>query len=99
MSPAPVAKKARGDLSRRMLICDSLDPAHLRLLGLTRRECEVMRWIGEGKRDHEIATILGLSPRTVGNHAHNIFQKLKVETRTAAARHCALALAAAFFSQ
>ena len=66
----------------------------LRLLGLTPRECEVLRWITEGKRDREIATILDLSPRTVSNHAHKIFRKLSVETRAAAVGHCALALSA-----
>ena len=71
----------------------------LRTLGLTPRECEVMRCIGEGKRDREIAAILHLSPRTVGNHAYNIFQKLHVETRTAAVRHCAIALSALWLSQ
>jgi len=53
---------------------------------LTQREREVLHWIREGKRNREIATILGLSPRTVGKHLENVFSKLGVETRTAAAR-------------
>lgn len=53
--------------------------------GLTRRECEVLLWLVEGKRDREIAIILGISPRTVSNHVARILQKLGVETRTAAA--------------
>lgn len=53
---------------------------------LTRRECEVLHWIGEGKRNAEIAAILGLSPRTVSTHVEHILEKLGVETRTAAAR-------------
>ncbi len=65
-----------------------LAPAHLASLGLTPRECEVMRWIDEGKRDCEIASILGLSRRTVEKHVGNIFKKLNVETRTAAAHQC-----------
>jgi DNA-binding CsgD family transcriptional regulator len=56
---------------------------------LTAREHEVLQWIGEGKRNGEIAAILGVSPRTVGKHVENLLQKLKVETRTAAA--CLLA--------
>lgn len=47
-----------------------------------------MEWIGEGKRDREIAAILGLSRRTVEKHAAHIFVKLRVETRTAAVRSC-----------
>jgi DNA-binding CsgD family transcriptional regulator len=53
--------------------------------GLTRRECEVLRWIMEGKRNSEIAVILGAQPRTIGKHAENLFIKLGVETRAAAA--------------
>jgi len=53
---------------------------------LTPREREVLQWLREGKRNREIGTILGLSPRTVGKHIENVFSKLGVETRTAAAR-------------
>ena len=66
----------------------TIDQAHLASLGLTRRECEVMQWICDGKRDREIAAILGLSPRTVEKHVCHIFVKLEVETRTAAASEC-----------
>lgn len=52
---------------------------------LSKREHEVLHWVGEGKRNAEIATILGLSAHTVRNHLENIFAKLGVETRTAAA--------------
>jgi DNA-binding CsgD family transcriptional regulator len=41
--------------------------------GLTRRETEVLAWVAEGKTNPEIAAILGLSPRTVGNHLARIF--------------------------
>ncbi len=65
-----------------------LDETHLAALGLTPRECEVMQWIIEGKRDREVAIILGISSRTVEKHVCHIFEKLHVETRTAAARTC-----------
>ena len=55
---------------------------------LTLRESEVMHWVSEGKRDREIAVILGLSPRTVEKHVCHILEKLQVETRTAAANEC-----------
>ncbi|HEY5893802.1 MAG TPA: substrate-binding domain-containing protein [Chthoniobacterales bacterium] len=61
---------------------DSVKPA---LSTLSSREAEIHRWIKLGKRDSEIATILGISTRTVENHVHRILQKLMVETRTAAA--------------
>jgi DNA-binding CsgD family transcriptional regulator len=53
--------------------------------GLTRRECEVLQWIMEGKRNGEIAVILGGSPRTIGKHVEKILAKLQVESRAAAA--------------
>ena len=60
---------------------------HARMLarGLTGREVEVLHWMAEGKRDGEIALILGIGVRTVHRHAANLFAKLGVETRTAAA--------------
>ena len=99
MSVSHVLKGTRRSGSRRKTAFGEVDSEDLRALGLTPRECEVLRWIWEGKRDREIATILGVSPRTVGNHAYNIFQKLNVETRTAAVRHCALALSAVLLAQ
>jgi len=53
--------------------------------GLTRRECEILRWVSEGKRDAEISVILGVSCRTVNHHVASILRKLGVETRTNAA--------------
>jgi len=60
-------------------------PHSLECLGLSRREAEVLVWIADGKTNREIGSILGTSNRTVGKHAERIFQKLGVETRTAAA--------------
>jgi len=57
----------------------------LQAVGLTEREADVLAWVGHGKRDSEIGTILRISPRTVAKHLEHIFQKLGVETRTAAA--------------
>lgn len=62
----------------------SAEFAALHAAGLTRRECEVLGWVAHGKRDAEIATILGISRKTVGKHLENLFAKLHVETRTAA---------------
>ena len=54
--------------------------------GLTAREMEVMKWVAEGKRNSEIAVILGVSKHTVRKHLENSFTKLGVETRLAALR-------------
>jgi len=53
-------------------------------LGLTIRETEVLLWLSRGKSNRDIATILGLSPRTVNKHLEQIFGKLKVENRASA---------------
>ena len=51
---------------------------------LTPREREVLDWVAAGKTNRDIATILGASPRTVEKHLERIYEKLGVETRTAA---------------
>jgi DNA-binding CsgD family transcriptional regulator len=62
-------------------------PAARRLqqVALTPRETEVLSWLSKGKTNRDIADILGMSPRTVNKHLEHIFEKLGVETRTAAA--------------
>lgn len=52
---------------------------------LSPRQKEVYRWVCEGKRDREIATILGISYRTVTVHVRAILKKLGAENRTCAA--------------
>ncbi|MES2572497.1 MAG: helix-turn-helix transcriptional regulator [Verrucomicrobiota bacterium] len=60
-------------------------PESLRMLGLTARESVVVWWVAQGKTNPEIATILGANVLTIKKHVLNIFAKLGVETRTAAA--------------
>jgi DNA-binding CsgD family transcriptional regulator len=62
-----------------------LDARPLAALGITEREAEVLLWVSEGKRNAEIATILGVKTKTITKHLERIFQKLSVETRTSAA--------------
>jgi DNA-binding NarL/FixJ family response regulator len=52
---------------------------------LTSREVEVLSWLSKGKTNRDIAQILGLSPRTIDKHLEQIYAKLGVENRTAAA--------------
>jgi len=56
-----------------------------RAFDLTEREAEVTLWIAQGKPNRDIAEILNCSPRTVNKHLEQIFAKLGVENRTAAA--------------
>ena len=53
-------------------------------LALTSREAEVLLWLSRGKSNRDIATILGLSPRTVNKHLEQMFDKLGVENRASA---------------
>jgi DNA-binding response OmpR family regulator/DNA-binding CsgD family transcriptional regulator len=56
-----------------------------RKLQLTQRESEVLMWIARGKSNRDIAEILSLSPRTVNKHLEQVYAKLGVENRAAAA--------------
>jgi DNA-binding CsgD family transcriptional regulator len=54
-------------------------------LGLTPRELQVLRLVATGKPNKVIAAELRLSEKTVDRHISNIFDKLGVSSRTAAA--------------
>ena len=56
----------------------------LQCLGLTPRAAEALLWVAQGKTNSDIATILGITESTVKKHLLEIFQKLGVETRSAA---------------
>ncbi|MDC3412219.1 response regulator transcription factor [Aquibacillus sp. 3ASR75-11] len=55
-------------------------PLHL----LTRRECEVLQLLAEGKSNRGVAEALYISEKTVKNHVSNILQKMSVNDRTQA---------------
>ncbi|GAA5213394.1 DNA-binding response regulator [Corallincola platygyrae] len=54
-------------------------------LPITKRESEVLYWVSFGKTNWEIAQILSMSPRTVNKHLEQLFKKIDVDNRTAAA--------------
>jgi DNA-binding CsgD family transcriptional regulator/cell division septum initiation protein DivIVA len=56
---------------------------------LTRREREVLALLCQRLTDREIAERLCISPRTASRHVANIFDKLEVSSRRAAAAHAA----------
>jgi DNA-binding CsgD family transcriptional regulator len=82
----------RGDAERDALVlirriaspAPARAPAVPRQQSLTAREREVLQWVAAGKTNAQIGAILSASPRTVGKHLENIYEKLGVETRTAA---------------
>ena len=53
---------------------------------LTRRETEILRLVAEGKSNPEVARALWIQEQTVKFHLSNIYRKLGVSNRTAAAR-------------
>jgi len=55
--------------------------------GLTARELEVLRLIARGETNRAIARELGISDKTVARHVSNIFTKLDLSTRAAAAAY------------
>jgi DNA-binding NarL/FixJ family response regulator len=55
-----------------------------KLLGLSKRERQILELLAEGLRVKEIASQLDLSPATVHTHVRNAIAKLEVDTRTEA---------------
>jgi DNA-binding NarL/FixJ family response regulator len=52
--------------------------------GLTDREVEVLRLICRGGSNRVIADELSISPKTVGRHVENLYNKIGVSSRAAA---------------
>lgn len=53
--------------------------------GLTAREAEVLRLLAKGHTNKEIAHTLVVSEKTVGRHVENLYRKIHVSSRAAAA--------------
>ena len=81
--------EATGEGEWMLVLREADDGAVIEALGLafklTTREAEVLYWVGKGKTNRDIGDILGSSPATVKKHLEHIYEKLGVETRTAAA--------------
>ena len=74
--------RARPDVGR---VVVHLAPAHRSSHGLTPRELDVLRLVASGRSNKQIAAELVISEHTVARHVQNIFAKLDVSSRTAAA--------------
>ena len=72
---------ARPDAQRAAALLD--EPSGLPA-GLTAREIEVLRLVGTGMTNRDIAATLVISQHTVARHLQNIYAKLGVPTRAAA---------------
>lgn len=59
---------------------DYQKPTHI----LTKRECQVLQLLADGKSNRAVAETLYISEKTVKNHVSNILQKINVNDRTQA---------------
>ena len=57
---------------------------------LTRRQREVLQWVGDGKTTQDIAVLLGLTPATIEKHLRLARESLSVETTAQAVLKAAL---------
>jgi DNA-binding NarL/FixJ family response regulator len=79
---AEVVRSLAGDRRRTAPVNAAGDP----FAELSDREQQVLHHLAEGLTDREIATRLGISPRTVETHVGSILHKLGVRNRAQAAR-------------
>ena len=81
---------ARYGLVRVRRLLDTADPVSVgRPAGLTAREAEVLRLVGDGLSNRQIAEALLISENTAANHVRNILMKTGAANRTQAARFAA----------
>jgi DNA-binding CsgD family transcriptional regulator len=59
---------------------------------LSKRELEVLRLVGEGLTNGEIAKRLFISPKTAEHHVGRIYGKLQLRTRTELAAYAVRSL-------
>jgi DNA-binding NarL/FixJ family response regulator len=87
---AAVRAAARGELQldpavARGLMSSLAAVSHDARADLTARELEVLRLVGAGRANKDIAARLGISERTARTHVSNILNKLGLASRTQAA--------------
>ena len=61
-----------------------VNEAAIRSLGLTPRECEILRQLASGQSNKELARSLDISPNTVKTHIARLYDKLEVRNRVEA---------------
>jgi DNA-binding NarL/FixJ family response regulator len=71
-------------LARVSILARRSDERHQPAPLLTPRECEVFELLARGLPNSEIASLLVISPKTVGTHIEHIYRKLGVRSRVEA---------------
>ena len=69
---------------QKLVLSGNPEPTAAESGSLTRRESEILRYLGAGHTDKTISAILGISAWTVHAHVKSIFEKLGVHTRAEA---------------
>ena len=59
-------------------VANPSDGAHSSLSQLTHRECEVLQLIAEGNSSKEVATLIGVSLKTIESHRSSLMTKLGI---------------------
>ena len=77
---APWAELARAELRATGETARKREPSTVRQL--TPQELLIVRLVGEGATNREVAAQLFLSPRTVDYHLHKVFNKLGMSSRS-----------------
>ncbi len=83
--PPPIAAKVVAELSRRTPAPAPAVPDQAALGQLTDREREVLRLLGQGFSNREIAEALFITEGTAKNHVSSVIEKLGLRDRTQAA--------------
>jgi DNA-binding NarL/FixJ family response regulator len=76
-----------GSLLRRIANASRASLALSSLPPLTRREMEILRLVGAGLGNKDIARRLGISVGTTKSHVHNLLGKLNIQRRTEVITH------------
>jgi DNA-binding CsgD family transcriptional regulator/tetratricopeptide (TPR) repeat protein len=84
LGAAPWAELARVELRATGETARKRDPSTLSQL--TPQELQIVRLVGEGATNREVAAQLFLSPRTVDYHLHKVFTKLGLSSRAEVVR-------------
>jgi DNA-binding CsgD family transcriptional regulator len=60
------------------------NPGRSHAAALTRRELEILQWMGKGKSNREISALLGISAITLKSHVSKLYRKLDAQNRAEA---------------
>ncbi len=66
---------------------DQLNTGNNKMVGLSRRELQILSLIAQGMSNQEVGACLHIDKKTVKNHLTHIFQKLGVTSRSQASRY------------